>query len=108
MDHRLQLLPFRWAPRLALLALIVVAGTLTACQPKSEPTLPPATQVVAAAEEATNTLEPTSAPPATATEVPPSPEPIAEPVQRQRRTAEATTLTILHTNDVTGETDPCG
>lgn len=108
MDHRAQFAPFRWIPRLALLALIVVAGTLTACQPKNEPTLPPATRVVAEAEEATNTPAPTSEPPATATDVPPSPEPATEPVQRQRRTAEATTLTILHTNDVTGETDPCG
>ena len=92
-------LPFRWIPRLVLLALIVIAGTLTACQPQNEPTLPPATDIVAVAEEATNTAEP----PATATEVPPSPEPTAEPVQRQ-----AAALTILHTNDVTGETDPCG
>jgi hypothetical protein len=92
-------LSFRWVPRLALLALIVVAGTLAACQPPNEPTLPPATEVVTVAEQATNTAEPT----ATATDVPPSPEPTAEPVQRQ-----ATTLTILHTNDVAGETDPCG
>jgi 2',3'-cyclic-nucleotide 2'-phosphodiesterase (5'-nucleotidase family) len=119
MDSKSQHLAFRWLPRLALLAMLVVAGTLAACQPSSEPTLPPATSVaaatgvaettaVAAATDELTTPEqaadtPMAELPAANTEVAPTTEPTAEPVQRQ-----ATTLTILHTNDVTGETDPCG
>ena len=84
-----------WPLRVGLtIAVLVLTGAaVVGCGPGEEPTLPAAT-VPAAAEAPTDTPEPTEAP-----TVEPS------PTLRQR---QAVTVTILHTNDVQGETDPCG
>jgi 2',3'-cyclic-nucleotide 2'-phosphodiesterase (5'-nucleotidase family) len=81
-------------PGAALLAALLLSATLAACAPDS-PTLPPATAVgpklpTATLEQAAPTVAPTQVEP-------------TKPAARQ-----AVTLTILHTNDVAGETDPCG
>ena len=84
-----------WPLRVGLtIAVLVLTGAaVVGCGPGEEPTLPAATvpaTAAATAEASTDTPEPTEAP-------------TVEPSQRQ-----AVTVTILHTNDVQGETDPCG
>jgi 2',3'-cyclic-nucleotide 2'-phosphodiesterase (5'-nucleotidase family) len=79
-----------------LVVLLLGSLTLIACTPTANPTLPPATAV--APKPPTATLEqPTAAAVPTNTEAAP-----------QAKPRQAVTLTILHTNDVAGETDPCG
>ena len=98
--------------RAILAALTLLATVLAGCGHKEDPTLPAPTTISESATattvaptqvavaEPTATDVPTSTPAATAT---PTVEPSQTP--RQRR---AVTLTILHTNDVMGATDPCG
>jgi len=96
----------RRLPCLGLAALLFCSLVLTACTPTSMPTLPPATAIapkpstatVAASQLPTATLaQPTAVAAPTNTEAAPQANP-----------RQAAALTILHTNDVAGETDPCG
>lgn len=95
--------------RVALGCLLLVGIVLSGCTPTAEPTMPPATKMAAApataAPPATNTPvppPPTAVPPS-ATPVPPTAVPTEMPAQRQ-----PLKVTILHTNDLMGEIDPCG
>ncbi len=105
----------RWLKLLLLLVALIVPGLLTGCQPAttSQPTaatgptavlgpaLPPtATHVVAA---------PTAPKPANTAAVPPTAAAkAAVPVVAANPGPNALNVTILHTNDVAGEIDPCG
>ena len=84
---------------LALVALLILASGLAACGSKETPMPAPATEVRAAPTDTQRPATPTMPPPTQA-------EPTASPVPPfVRRPAE---VTILHTNDVYGEIDPCG
>jgi 2',3'-cyclic-nucleotide 2'-phosphodiesterase (5'-nucleotidase family) len=84
--------------RRAGLTVLLASLALVGCSPAVTPTLPPTTRL---------------APPPTASLIGPMPAPTAlttatvsssaQPVERQQ-----VTLTILHTNDVRGEIEPCG
>ena len=94
-------------PRLLAIAATLLLGMLViACQPTSPPNLPASTKV-GPADPATALTPMGPAVPATAAIQPTAVAVIASPVARSgQRTA--VTVTILHTNDVNGEIDPCG
>jgi 2',3'-cyclic-nucleotide 2'-phosphodiesterase (5'-nucleotidase family) len=80
---------------LLLLGVLALAlgGLLTGCAPQAEPTVPAATVMA----------------PQPATELPPTPEQAQEPPAPPTAANDnAVQVTILHTNDVYGEIDPCG
>ena len=88
-----------------LIGLLLGVLVLSGCAPALGPTLPPAT--IVAPEP---TLQPHAAEASLATEVVPptaahveTPRP--QPTVPPRQVIE---LTVLHTNDVMGEIDPCG
>ncbi len=94
-------------PPLALILLSVLL--LAGCAPESTTPLPPATSLVA-----TSVPPATLAPPPTAAVQPskaaqPTNKPASQPTQAALSAANTDLLvTVLHTNDVGGETDPCG
>jgi hypothetical protein len=112
--HALRHAPFCGAVCLGVAGVVLVGAVLVGCQPTAEATLPPATTVVAsppapatamAESEATATqpeATPTTPVPTESTATP------ATEVQERPTEAEPFQLTILHTNDVYGEVDPCG
>jgi hypothetical protein len=83
----------RLASNVAVAGLCLLATTLTGCGPQAQPTLPPPTALSAQPPTATAAPAPVTAAPAKAA------------VTGQRK---AVVLTVLHTNDTSGETDPCG
>ena len=90
---------------LLVLALVGVLGSLlAACTPKPTPTLPPATIVAPAPPVPTATPRPVAAAPT----VPQQPTQTTAGNPGSTGSRQATTLTILHTNDTLGETHPCG
>lgn len=80
---------------------MMLGMALVGCQPASEEPLPPAT-VLGPVPRSAPLVEPTPTLPPTAT---PSANP--EPTQALAE-GQAIGVTILHTNDVAGEIDPCG
>jgi hypothetical protein len=96
----------RWA---ALASLALISILLAGCLPAAQPTMPPATQVSSSPAPA---VKPTSIPlPPALPTLPPTvaaaaPTAASQPASAANR--QAVTVTILHTNDVRGETDPCG
>lgn len=94
----------------ALLALGVVFGVLGAVAGGLWAMTPKETPTAVAQSTSTPTLTPTPRPTSTATAVP-SPTPLPEtPTVTPTPTpaAEPFTLTLLHTNDTWGYTQPCG
>ncbi len=100
----------RWAGEIGL--VILVLGILLAgCAPTASPTLPPATPL-SKAQPAPFTQPPVPTamigpklPPSAAPTVVPT---AGKPVEVVNPSRKSVTVTILHTNDVRGETDPCG
>lgn len=98
----------RWAGRIGLIVL-ALAMLLVGCAPTASPALPPATPLAKPAP-VTHPPVPTSMigpklPPSAAPTVTAAASKPAEVVNPSRKPV---TVTILHTNDVRGETDPCG
>jgi len=98
-------------PRLSCLALVVLllsSIVLAGCAPTADPTLPPATAVSASASDTPEPAAPTAT--LAATQSPATIAATTVPTQPSANmgSRQAATLTILHTNDVVGETDPCG
>jgi len=97
----------RWVAASGSIWLLLAAAILSSCTPPPGPALPPATIV-----KPEPTLQPTlTVPPASPS--PTLPPRTVEQVQTpQRQETEppepVIDLTILHTNDVMGEVDPCG
>lgn len=94
---------------LGILFLLFASLLLTSCQPVAQPTLPPATQVKAApvvATAAPAAQPPTAAPVAAATTAPT--QAASQGAKAGAGQRQAVAVTILHTNDVMGEIDPCG
>ena len=118
------------------LVSLVLAGMLVGCQPDPEPTLPPATMygpqpatamvpkppTATPLKPAVNPVKPTPTKKPTPTSQP-TVEPTVSPLLRSTELVKPTSLaepaepvagrqavalTILHTNDVMGEIDPCG
>jgi hypothetical protein len=77
----------------AIASLFLLTTILAACSPQAKPTLPPPTALSA------------QPPTATAAPAPATSAPAKAAASGQRK---AVALTILHTNDTSGETDPCG
>jgi 2',3'-cyclic-nucleotide 2'-phosphodiesterase (5'-nucleotidase family) len=91
-----------------VLAALVVAG----CQPQATPTLPAATIVygpVLPPATAVQSVVPADTPtPEAPTLTPTDAPPTATQGAPEGDSGETYTLTILHTNDVSGWTEPCG
>ena len=94
----------RW--RLGLSILLVGSLALGGCSPVANTTLPPAT--VIAPRPPTETAMAPKPPTATPEQSAGAPSPTPTEVISQAKPRQAVTLTILHTNDVFGEADPCG
>lgn len=103
----------RWTQRLVWhsllwrlgLSLVLGGGVaLGGCSPGGEPTLPPATVVLPKPPTATAPELPTATPEQPTATV----SPTETGVGATNRPRQAVTVTILHTNDVFGETYPCG
>lgn len=99
--------------RLGLLLLLWGGLALGACTLASDPTLPPATAIAPRPPTATALApNPPTATPEQPTATPEQPSVAPAPTETeaasQGRSHQAVTLTILHTNDVAGETYPCG
>ncbi len=103
-NHKISLM--RLLPRLGLVALLSCSLVLTACAPTSTPTLPPATAI--APKPPTATVAASQLPKATLAQPTAVVAPTNTEAAPQAKLRQAVTLTILHTNDVAGETDPCG
>ena len=90
---------------LGIIGLLLGGLVLSGCAPTPGSTLPPATVVAPEPTLQSHTVaaSPTTAlaPPTAAHAETPRPEPTVPPGQ-------GIELTVLHTNDVMGEIDPCG
>ncbi|NLG28287.1 MAG: hypothetical protein GX557_10275 [Chloroflexi bacterium] len=93
-------------------AIVLAAFAVAGCQPQANPTLPAATMVYGPVPPPATAVQPAApadtptpvAPTLTPTDAPPTPTqgaPEGDP-------GDTYTLTILHTNDVSGWTEPCG
>ncbi len=107
----------KWASRFIVASALFLTAGLSGCGPSSELTMPPVTLVgpqvpTATLVQPSATPSPMETPSPTATLLP-SPEPSAAspsatPGSTTVAKRQGATLTILHTNDVMGETAPCG
>lgn len=108
--------PRLWVIVLGVCAALMVAG----CEPDTAPTLPPATRqskpssgTPLGPQPAPATppgLRPPTVPAVPTAAKPPTAPPIGVPTAGAPGSGSRRTIsvTILHTNDVRGETDPCG
>lgn len=99
-----------WIGRAGVVLALCAASALLGCAP-APPMLPPGTPLAAPSLTAAKPAIATAAPPATATSVPPTA--VASPTTMSTAAGgtgnrRAVSITIMHTNDVFGETVPCG
>ena len=100
-----------WTSREILVGLLLLGLVLAGCGPAPSPTLPPATLM--GSVPPTPTLPPATPmgpiPPSTTATEASLPTPPANPSTSDTlQGRKGLQLTILHTNDTTGEIDPCG
>ena len=87
-----------------LLALVLVLlAALSACSPRGADPTPPPPDIPGSAVEPTPTTAPVQGP-----ALPSTPPGQAEPTAPASAARQGLDLTILHTNDVRGEIEPCG
>jgi len=94
----------RWPCTLGLIGLLIAELMPCGCGQAPGPTLPPATVIVPEAPSPRPSMEASPSPAL----VPPTAKAVHTPQPQATPPETVMDVTILHTNDVMGEVDPCG